>query len=81
MDLSKEPAWGKLQGAGAAAVATAKDVCNAADLKGRFPIGFAGAFAAALAERYQLPARDRRPPIRFGGIIGTGLDRSGRLIE
>ena len=60
----------------AAAVATAKDVCNAADLKGRFPIGFAGAFAAALAERYQLPARDLRP--QFTSVESLELDRIGR---
>ena len=64
-----------------AAVATAEDIWNAAELKGRFPIGFAGAFAAALAERYHCPLVTGDPQLHLGGVIGTRLDRSGRLIE
>ena len=36
-------------------VPTAEDIWNAASLKGRFPIAYADAFAAALAQKYNCP--------------------------
>ena len=60
----------------AAAVAPAEDIWNAAELKGRFPIGFAGAFAAALADRYHCPLVTGDP--QFGSVESLELDRIGR---
>ena len=36
-------------------VPTAEDIWNAASLKGQFPISYADAFAAALAQKYNCP--------------------------
>ena len=59
-----------------AAVATAEDIWNAAELKGRFPIGFAGAFAAALAERYHCSLVTGAP--QFASVESLELDWIGR---
>ena len=57
-------------------VAPAEDIWNAAELKGRFPIGFAGAFAAALAERYHCPLVTGDP--QFTSVKSLELDWIGR---
>ena len=59
-----------------AAVATADEIWNAAELNGRFPIGFAGAFAAALAQRYHCPLVTGDP--EFGSVESLELDWIGR---
>jgi hypothetical protein len=60
-----------------AAVATAEDIWTANELKGRFPIGFAGAFAAALAERYPCPLVTADP--QFASVESLELDWIGRV--
>ena len=59
-----------------AEVATAEDIWIAAVLKARFPIGFADAFAAALAERYHCPLVTGDP--QFGSVESLELDWIGR---
>jgi ribonuclease VapC len=45
-------------------VPTAEDIRNAASLKGRFPIAYADAFAAALAQKYNCPLVTGDPELR-----------------
>ena len=59
-----------------AAVAPAEDIWNAAELKGRFPIGFARAFAAGLAERYYCPLVTGDPQV--ASVESLELDWIGR---
>jgi len=46
-------------------VPTAEDIWNAASLKGRFPIAYADAFAAALAQKYNCPLVTGDPELRL----------------
>jgi predicted nucleic acid-binding protein len=43
---------------------TVEDIWNAASLKGRFPIAYADAFAAALAQKYNCPLVTGDPELR-----------------
>jgi predicted nucleic acid-binding protein len=43
---------------------TIEDIWNAASLKGRFPIAYADAFAAALAQKYNCPLVTGDPELR-----------------
>ena len=45
-------------------VPTAEDIWNAASLKGRFPISYADAFAAALTQKYRCPLVTGDPEFR-----------------
>jgi ribonuclease VapC len=45
-------------------VPTSEDIWNAASLKGRFPIAYADAFAAALALKYNCPLVTGDPELR-----------------
>ena len=45
-------------------VPTAEDIWNAASLKARFPIAYADAFAAALAQKYNCPLLTGDPELR-----------------
>lgn len=45
-------------------VPTAEDIWTAASLKGRFPIAYADAFAAALAQKYNCPLVTGDPELR-----------------
>lgn len=45
-------------------VPTAEDIWDAASLKGRFPIAYADAFAAALAQKYKCPLVTGDPELR-----------------
>ena len=45
-------------------VPTAEDICSAASLKARFPIAYADAFAAALAQKYNCPLVTGDPEFR-----------------
>ena len=45
-------------------VPTTEDIWNAASLKGRFPIAYADAFAAALAQKYNCPLVTGDPELR-----------------
>ncbi len=45
-------------------VPAADDIWNAASLKGRFPISYADAFAAALAQKYNCPLVTGDPELR-----------------
>jgi uncharacterized protein len=45
-------------------VPTAEDIWSAASIKGRFPISYADAFAAALAEKYNCPLVTGDPEFR-----------------
>ena len=53
-------------------VPTADDIWNAAILKGRFPIAYADAFAAALAQKYHCPLVTGDP--EFRGVDHLELD-------
>jgi len=57
-------------------VPTADEIWDAAVLKGRYPIAYADAFAAALAQKYQCPLVTGDPEIR--SITGLDLDWIGR---
>ncbi len=46
-------------------VPTADDIWSAARLKGQFPISYADAFAAALAQKYNCPLVTGDPEFRF----------------
>ena len=46
-------------------VPTLEDIWNAASLKGRFPIAYADAFAAALAQKYNCPLVTGDPELRL----------------
>jgi predicted nucleic acid-binding protein len=46
-------------------VPTAEDIWHAASLKGRYPISYADAFAAALAQKYACPLITGDPEFRF----------------
>jgi predicted nucleic acid-binding protein len=45
-------------------VPTAEDIWSAASLKGKFPIAYADAFAAALAQKYNCPLVTGDPEFR-----------------
>lgn len=51
------------------------DIWSAASLKGRFPIAYADAFAAALAQKYNCPLVTGDPEFRYVG--GLKLDWIG----
>lgn len=53
-------------------VPTADEIWDAALLKGRYPIAYADAFAAALAQKYQCPLVTGDPELR--SITGLDLD-------
>ncbi len=57
-------------------VPTGEDVWNAAELKGRFPIAYADAFAAALAVKYNCPLVTGDPEFRT--VEQLELDWIGR---
>jgi len=54
---------------------TVEDIWNAALLKGRFPIAYADAFAAALAQKYSCPLVTGDP--EFRSVDQLGLDWIG----
>ena len=56
-------------------VPTMTDIWNAASLKGQFPISYADAFAAALAQKYQCPLLTGDP--EFRSVDGLELDWIG----
>ena len=45
-------------------VPTAEDIWNAAEVKGAFPVAYADAFAAALAQKYNCPLVTGDPELR-----------------
>ena len=55
---------------------TVEDIWNAASLKGRFPIAYADAFAAALAQKYNCPLVTGDPELRL--VDQLELDWIGR---
>lgn len=57
-------------------VPTAGEIWDAALLKGRYPIAYADAFAAALAQKYQCPLVTGDPELR--SIPDLELDWIGR---
>jgi predicted nucleic acid-binding protein len=57
-------------------VPTAEDIWHAASLKGRFPISYADAFAAALSQKYNCPLVTGDP--EFQSVDQSELDRIGR---
>jgi uncharacterized protein len=57
-------------------VPTADEIWDAALLKGRYPIAYADAFAAALAQKYQCPLVTGDPELR--SIADLKLDWIGR---
>jgi len=57
-------------------VPTAQEIWDAAVLKGRYPIAYADAFAAALAHKYQCPLVTGDPELR--SIPDLELDWIGR---
>jgi predicted nucleic acid-binding protein len=62
-------------------VPTAEDIWSAALLKGRFPMAYADAFAAALAHKYNCPLVTGDPELKsVGGLkidwIGRGRTRA-----
>ena len=57
-------------------VPTADDIWDAALLKARYPIAYADAFAAALAQKYRCPLVTGDPELR--SIDGLDLDWIGR---
>jgi uncharacterized protein len=59
-------------------VPTADEIWDAALLKGRYPIAYADAFAAALAQKYQCPLVTGDPELR--SIADLKLDWIGRPI-
>jgi ribonuclease VapC len=60
-------------------VPTADEIWDAAVLKGRYPIAYADAFAAALAHKYHCPLVTGDPDLR--SIAGLDLDWIGRSSE
>ncbi len=54
---------------------TPEDIWNAAELKGRFPIAYADAFAAALAQKYNCPLVTGDP--EFRAVDGLELEWVG----
>ena len=56
-------------------VPTADEIWDAADLKARYPIAYADAFAAALAQKYECPLVTGDPELRL--IAGLELDWLG----
>jgi len=59
-------------------VPTADDIWDAALLKGQYPIAYADAFAAALAQKYRCPLLTGDPELR--SIADLELDWIGRAI-
>jgi predicted nucleic acid-binding protein len=59
-------------------VPTADEIWDAAILKGRYPIAYADAFAAALAQKYQCPLVTGDPEFRL--IVGLDLDWIGQMM-
>jgi predicted nucleic acid-binding protein len=57
-------------------VPTFEDIWDAASLKGRFPIAYADAFAAALAQKFACPLVTGDP--EFRSVDGLQLDWIGR---
>jgi ribonuclease VapC len=57
-------------------VPTAGDIWEAAQLKARYPIAYADAFAAALAQKYKCPLVTGDPELR--SVDGLELDWIGR---
>jgi ribonuclease VapC len=57
-------------------VPTAEDIWRAASLKGRFPISYADAFAAALSQKYNCPLVTG--DLEFRSVNGLELDWIGR---
>lgn len=57
-------------------VPTAEDIWHAASLKGRFPISYADAFAAALCQKYNCPLVTGDP--EFRSVDQLELDWIGR---
>lgn len=57
-------------------VPTADEIWDAALLKGQYPIAYADAFAAALAQKYRCPLLTADPELR--SIPGLELDWIGR---
>ena len=58
-------------------VPSAEDIWSAATLKGRFPIAYADAFAAALAQKYNCPLVTGDPELQ--SVDGLEIDWVGRL--
>jgi uncharacterized protein len=56
-------------------VPTAGEIWDAADLKARYPVAYADAFAAALAQKYECPLVTGDPELRL--IAGLELDWLG----
>jgi len=57
-------------------VPSAEDIWAAASIKGRFPIAYADAFAAALAQKYRCPVVTGDP--EFRAVAQLELDWIGR---
>lgn len=61
-------------------VPTAEDIWNAALLKGQFPISYADAFAAALAQKYNCPLVTGDPELQSIGQLDLDwIGDGGRL--
>jgi predicted nucleic acid-binding protein len=60
-------------------VPNADEIWEAAILKGHYPIAYADAFAAALAQKYQCPLMTGDP--EFRAIDGLDLDWIGKSVE
>jgi len=60
-------------------VPAADEIWNAASLKGRYPIAYADAFAAALAQKHQCPLLTGDPELQ--SITGLELDWIGRTTK